>query len=264
MAAASGPPSPCTILIQMGCPLKGTAVSRLRECHCRFLLPGGPHRLPARPWRPSRPGVGSPGTPQPLGGTAGPAGEQKGASWASEPAAPRSPGSRHGTAGTRLPPLAARRAGQHGGMGARCSGNQLAQLCRGPRHRFLPHLGMPHGGGTSTVRLQGGTRRASAPPGTRPGTATMLPAGHVRPSRATQPSPPPQLPGQSPAHASPRKCTTGVGGPSPSLPRDASAPSLCATSCRLPAPNLCPGAVPCAKSCAVPRGCAAPQGSPPA
>lgn len=46
--AAGGPPSPCTILIQMGCPLKGTAVSRLRECHCRFLLPGGPRRPPAR------------------------------------------------------------------------------------------------------------------------------------------------------------------------------------------------------------------------
>lgn len=47
-AAAGGPPSPRTILIQMCCPLKGTAVSRLRECHCRFLLPGGPRRLPAR------------------------------------------------------------------------------------------------------------------------------------------------------------------------------------------------------------------------
>lgn len=46
--AAGGPPSLCTILIQMDCPLKGTAVSRLRECHCRFLLPGGPHRPPAR------------------------------------------------------------------------------------------------------------------------------------------------------------------------------------------------------------------------
>ena len=39
-----------TILIQMRCPLNGTAVSRLRECHCRFLLPGGPRRPPVGLW----------------------------------------------------------------------------------------------------------------------------------------------------------------------------------------------------------------------
>lgn len=34
----------------MRCPLNGTAVSRLRECHCRFLLPGGPRRPPVGLW----------------------------------------------------------------------------------------------------------------------------------------------------------------------------------------------------------------------
>lgn len=69
--AAGGPPFPvCTvILIQMGCPLKGTAVSRLRECHCRFLLPGGPRCPPGQ-------ASAAPGT------TAGPSAEQWGASCA--------------------------------------------------------------------------------------------------------------------------------------------------------------------------------------
>lgn len=70
-------------------------------------------------------------------------------------------------------------------------------------------------------------------------------AGWERPSQGTCPSPLPQLPGQSPAHVSPRKRMAGVGVPRLSLPRDPAAPSLCVAA-----------SMPVASAQPVPRGCA--------
>lgn len=141
MAAAGGPPSPRTILIQMDCPLKGTAVSRLRECHCRFLLPGGPRCPPARGGQTgqasaalARPGPRAARRAPPVNKRA-PRGSAR-----RRRHVPRAPG-------TARQERACRRL--QGGTAGWAPNTSTAAW--GPQHRWLPRLGMPHGRDVGTT-----------------------------------------------------------------------------------------------------------------
>lgn len=142
----SGPPAPRTILIQMRCPLKGTAVSRLRECHCRFLLPGGPRRPPASGDVGAKPGQASAARARP-----GPGGEQK---VPRGPAAPRSPGlpAQHGG---NAPATACTGAARRDGRPMLWEPSGVAVCGARPWTHFLPQLGMPHGTGSGTALHRG-------------------------------------------------------------------------------------------------------------
>lgn len=241
MAAAGGPPSPRTILIQMGCPLKGTAVSRLRECHCRFLLPGGPRCPPACRGQAGQASAAR-ARPGPQAARRAPPANKRAprgpvSQWRRVPQAP----------GTTRQERACRRL-QQGTRGSTAGRAPNAGTAARGGHgtAFCPSWGCPTVEALGQLGYRVEPHQASALPGACLGTAMMPPAGHVPPERLG-PSHHHGSPGKV-RHAPAQRSACRRGGTEPVSPKRPHGPFLV---CRL---------MPAASAQPVPRGCAACQG----